>query len=78
MGLGDRIAAEWIALLGISYDPKGDLVSIAAEGVEHLIYHPKQIHVDHEVDSLRSIEIIDVRGNHHIAQLKDALSLPAP
>ena len=27
--LGDRIEAEWVSLLGISYDPKNDVIDIA-------------------------------------------------
>ena len=78
LGLGHQVAAEWIPLIGLSYDPKSDLVAVTAEGVEHLIRHPRQIHVDHEVDSLRSIEVIDAEGDHHIVLIKDPLSLPAP
>ncbi len=43
--LGDRIEAEWLPLLGISYDPKNDLIDIALEGVDHMIHHPREIYV---------------------------------
>jgi hypothetical protein len=36
--LGDQIEVEWLPLLGISYDPKDNVIQIALEGVEHLIY----------------------------------------
>jgi uncharacterized protein DUF5335 len=51
---------------------------VMAEGVEHLIQHPKQIHVDQEWESLHSVEAVDADGNRHIILLKDALSLSAP
>jgi hypothetical protein len=35
---GDHVAAKWLPLLGITYDPKGDLVEIALEGLDHLIH----------------------------------------
>ena len=38
--LGDEIEAEWLPLLGISYDPKDDVISIALEGMDHLIKSP--------------------------------------
>jgi hypothetical protein len=34
--LGDRIEAEWLPLLGISYDPKNDVIDIALEGKNSL------------------------------------------
>lgn len=77
LGLGHQVAADWIPLIGISYDPKGEILAVTAEGVEHLIRQPKQIHVDQDVDWLRSIEAIDAEGNHHIVLLKDPLQLPA-
>jgi len=75
-GLGDQVEAEWIPLLGLSYDPKDDVLVVAGEGLKHLISHPWQIHVDHELDWLQSIEAIDAEGDHHIVPLKDPLSLP--
>jgi len=78
LGLGDQIEADWIPLEGLSYDPKNDVFAVIAEGVDHLIRHPKQIHIDQEVDWLLSIEAIDAEDNHHIVLLKNPLSLPAP
>ena len=78
LGLGDQIEADWIPLMGLSYDPKNDVFAVIAEGIDHLIRHPKQIHIDHELDLLLSIEAIDAEDNHHIILLKDPLSLPAP
>jgi hypothetical protein len=77
LGLGDQVEAEWIALAGISFDPKDDVLIIAAEGLRHLIAHPRQIHVEEELGSLRSLEAADAEGNHHIVILRDALALPA-
>jgi hypothetical protein len=78
LGLGHQIEAEWIPLIGVSYDPKGDVLAVIAEGVEHLIRHPKQIHVEQEPDWVSSIEAIDAEGTHHIVLFKESLRLPAP
>jgi hypothetical protein len=77
LGLGDQVEADWIPLVGLSYEPKGDVLTVAAEGIQHLIHHPRQVHVDHDMDWLHSIEAIDAEGNHHIITLRDALQLPA-
>jgi hypothetical protein len=78
LGLGDQIAADWIALTGLSYDPKEDALTVFAEGLQHRIHHPRRIDIDHEFDWLHGIDAVDAEGNHHIVQLKDPLSLPAP
>jgi hypothetical protein len=77
LGLGHQVEAEWIALAGLSYDGKDDVLVIMGEGLRHLISHPREVHVDQELDSLRSVEVVDADGDHHIVLLKDALSLPA-
>jgi hypothetical protein len=33
-------------LLGISYDPKDDIIEIALEGVDHLIPKPREVYVE--------------------------------
>ena len=78
LGLGHQVEAEWIPLIGVSYDPKGDVLAVTTEGVEHLIWHPRQVHVDQEPDWVESIEAIDAEGTHHIILLKESLRLPAP
>jgi len=78
LGLGDQIQADWLPLIGLSYDPKDDVLAVALEGIEHNIQHPKQIHVEQDIEDLYSIEAVDAAGDHHILVLKNALTLPAP
>jgi hypothetical protein len=77
LGLGDQVEADWIPLFGLSYDPKSDVLAVIAEGVDHLIRHPKQIHIDHEMDWLHSVEAVDADDNRHIILLNNPLALPA-
>jgi hypothetical protein len=42
LGLGDQIEADFIPLVGLSYDPKNDVLAVTAEGLEHLISHPNR------------------------------------
>lgn len=78
LGLGDQVQAESLPLIGISYDPRNDILAVTLEGIEHNIQHPKQIHVEQDVESVYSIEAVDAEGEHHILLLRDPLSLPAP
>src|ERR1700726_2863504 len=76
--LGDQIEAEWLPLLGISYDPKDDIIEIALEGVDHLIPKPREVYVEENGLELSSLEVIDAEGTHQIIVLKDPMMLPGP
>jgi hypothetical protein len=77
LDLGDQIEAEWLPLLGISYDPKDDLVEVALDGLDHMIPRPREIYVEDDAGRLESLEIIDGDGNKQIVKLRDELLLPA-
>ena len=76
--LGDQIAAEWLPLRGISYDPKNDVIAIDLEGVEHLIHKPGEVWVEERGLELSSLEVVDADGVRQIVVLRDPLMLPAP
>ncbi len=78
LGLGDQIAAKQVQLLGLSYEPHDDILTVFMEGLEHRIRQPRRIHVDDDLKVLRSVEAVDAEGNHHIVQLSDPLGLPPP
>jgi hypothetical protein len=80
---GDQIEAEWLPFLGITYDPKDDLVEIVLESpkqenIDHLIYHPREIYVDVGGAAFRSLAILDGEGVLQIVTLRDPLMLPPP
>jgi hypothetical protein len=77
LGLGAQVQADWLPLIGLSYDPHNDMLSVVLEGIVHNIQHPKQIHVEQDVETLHSVEVVDAEGERHILILKDPLSLPA-
>ena len=76
--LGDQIEAEWVPLLGVTYDPKSDVLEIALDGLDHRVSKPQRIFVDHGQPGLDSFEVIDHAGIHHIVRLREPLMLPAP
>ena len=77
LSLGDQIEAEWLPLLGITYDPKDDVVEVALDGVDHLIAKPRKIEIEDGGGELISIEIVDAEGTKQIVKLRDPLMLPA-
>jgi hypothetical protein len=54
LALGDHVAAEWLPLLGLVYDPKDDLVEVTLDGVDHMIPKPREIYVDDGLEGTRS------------------------
>jgi hypothetical protein len=74
--IGDQIEAEWVPLLGISYDPKSDIVEVLVEGLDHLIQKPVEIYIEQGPAGLASLEVIDADDVRQIVRLRDPLMLP--
>ncbi len=75
--LGDQVAAQWLPVLGIAYDPNDDIVEVALEGLDHLIHNPREIHVDDGPEGLAALEIVDADDVKQIVKLRSPLRLPA-
>lgn len=78
LSLGSQVQAEWVPLLGISYDPKDDDIDIILEGLDHRIHSPRELYVDQQGGELTSIEVIDSDNVRQIVRLRDPLMLPEP
>jgi hypothetical protein len=77
LALGDQVKAEWLPLLGITYDPKNDILDVALDGVDHVVKAPRALHVDEEaLGALVNLEIVDGEDVRHIIVLRDPLMLP--
>jgi Family of unknown function (DUF5335) len=76
--LGDQVEAEWLPLLGLTYDPKDDLIEVALDGHDHMIRKPREVYVDNGAQGLASLDIIDAEGTQQIIKLRDPLMLPPP
>lgn len=78
--LGDQVVAEWLPLIGITYDSHNDLLDVAMEGPDHfnhLIRHPRQIAVVEGTNGLESVAVILDDGVEEVIRFKDPLMLPA-
>jgi hypothetical protein len=78
LAIGDQIQVEWLLLLGISYDPKDDVIEIALEELDHMITGPREVFVDLDVGGLTTLQIIDRDGLAQIVKLRDPPMLPPP
>ena len=73
--LGSQVQAQWVRLLGITYDPKNDLLEVALEGLDHLISKPIELYVEEGHAGLESLSVLDGEGNRQIIRLKQPLIL---
>jgi hypothetical protein len=78
LDLGTQIVAEWMQLLGITYDSHNDLFDIALAGpsLDHLIRGPQQVLVQEGENGIESIAI-EADNATHVLRLKNPLLLPA-
>jgi hypothetical protein len=74
--LGDQIVAEWLPILGITYDAKNDVLDVALQGVTHLIRQPIEIVVDLRPTGVTSVAVVDADGASQVITLKDPVALP--
>jgi hypothetical protein len=77
LDLGDQIIAEWVPLLGITYDRRDDLVDVALGNLDHLIRQPSEIFVQEGPLGVETITVATADGVKQILRLKDPLMLPA-
>jgi len=75
--LGDQTQAEWIPLLGLSYDPHDDAIAIVLEGLDVTISKPREIHFDGVGSQWNALDIRDAQGIQHVVELREPLLLPA-
>jgi hypothetical protein len=75
MNLGDTIVAEWVPMIGITYDSRDDLLDVALDRFNHLIRHPREIVVEEDAGGLKSVAVLDSEGTRQIVNLKTPLML---
>lgn len=78
LGLGTRIAAEWLGLFGFNYDPRADVIEIALDGVDHMIQSPRELWAEIGPAGLLAMEVIGGDDTKQIVRLREPLLLAAP
>jgi hypothetical protein len=80
LDLGDQIVAEWVPLIGITYDSRDDLLDVGFDPERNLgnrlIRRPQQIDVEEGPTGLAMVAVVDADGVRHIIRLKDPVMLP--
>ena len=78
LDLGDQVEKDWAPWIGITYDPKDDIIDIALDDVDHIVNHPQELVADIDNVNISALQITDADGRRHLVRLRDGLFLPAP
>ncbi len=58
LGIFDKIEVKWLPLLGLSYDPKDNVISVLFDKLDHMIEKPQEVVVEKGADGIKRIEIV--------------------
>ncbi|MET0660651.1 MAG: DUF5335 family protein [Steroidobacteraceae bacterium] len=75
--LGVQIEAHWLPVIGVTYDPRGDAFDIVLDGMNHMIFNPREVYAEYGIEGIESIAIVDERA-WQIVMLRTPLMLAAP
>ena len=76
--LGAQPETESSMLIGISYDPYDQCLSVTTPNLSHRVMTPQRIAVQETAGALEAVEVIDQEGNQQIIQLERLKPLPSP
>ena len=75
LGLGDRIEARWLPLIGVVYDARADSLEIALAGIDHTIREPREVHIEETPRGLVAIEVIAADETRQTVRFREPLEL---
>ena len=76
--IGCQVQVHGLPLIGLSYDPKDDLIELFVGELSHFIRTPRRFYVDEDPLGDVSFHVIDVDDTRCIITLHEPLMLPAP
>jgi hypothetical protein len=81
LDLGELVEAEWLWLVGITYEPNEDalyvFVDTAGGGVDHAIVHPKRVFVELGPSGMSQVVVFDAEEHRQFLRLRPPLELPS-
>jgi hypothetical protein len=75
---GLLIGAQWLPMIGIVFDPVNDEFKIMLDGVDHLVFQPREMYCDFGFGGIQSLGILDNQNAWQIVRLRDPVMLPRP
>jgi hypothetical protein len=74
--IGSQVEVRRLPLLGMSYDPKDDVLELLVGEQRYLIRAPREFYVDQPSLGIVCLQIIDADGIQDIVTLREPLMLP--
>jgi len=75
--IGAQLEVQRSPLIGMSYDPKSDVLQVLLGEVSHLVHGPRELYVDEELLGAVSVEVVDAEGIRQILTLREPMMLPS-
>jgi len=77
--LGDQVAADFVRALGVAYDPRNEVLEVLLDGVDHLVYHPREVWVVEEDNGFVStLEIVRDDDTREVVRFRSVGIAPRP
>jgi hypothetical protein len=73
---GSQFGADGLPLIGIVYDANEDIIEIALEGLDHIVYRPLAVYFDEGFSKQMVLHVIDNDGLRQTVMMRDPLMLP--
>lgn len=69
--LGDQVVADRARVAGFTYDPRDNVLEVALEGLDHLVYRPREITVAEGDDGFPEwVEVLRDDGDREVVRLR--------
>lgn len=78
LDIGAQPEAQRSRLIGMSYDPKSDVLQVLLGEVSHLVRGPRDLYVDEESLGAVCLEVVDAEGIRQILTLREPPMLAGP
>lgn len=75
---GCQVEVQRSPMLGMSYDPRSDVLALLIGDLDHLIRAPRELYYDDSPFGRMALQIVDADGVRQILTLQHPLMLPTP
>jgi uncharacterized protein YuzE len=80
--LGALVEAEWLSLVGMTYEPDDDVLYVYVEsptgGVDHAIERPRRVYVQLDAAGMNQLVVFDADEHGQFLRLRAPRELPEP
>jgi hypothetical protein len=78
LDFGCQVEAHRLPMLGMSYDPRNDVLELLIGDLDHLIRSPRELYFDDALLGSMVLQIVDADGVRQIVTFRYPLMLPSP